>query len=54
MRKKKRNKCGSFFFRLIPLNKPIIGIPFALIFSCLAGAVFPVFAVYWSKILFVM
>jgi len=51
---KKRNRCGAYFFKLLPLNKPLILIPFGLVFSTLAGSIFPVFGIFWSKILFVM
>lgn len=51
--KKKRDKKG-YFCRLLPYNKPYAIIPFGLVISGLAGCVFPVFGIFWAKILFVM
>lgn len=41
-------------WRLIPYNRPYLLIPLGLVFSALAGCVFPIFGIFWAKILFIM
>lgn len=54
-RKKKREKCKvKYFCRLIPKNTPWILIPFGIVFSAIGGCVFPVFGIFWAKIMFEM
>lgn len=47
-------KKNGFFKRLVVHNKPAIFIFTGLIASILVGTLFPVFAVVWTKVLFVM
>jgi hypothetical protein len=49
----KRKKKG-FFIRLLAHNRPILYIWIGLIASIIVGSVFPSFAVFWTKVLFVM
>ena len=54
-RMKKREKCKvKYFWRLIPFNTPWILIPFGIVFSAIGGCIFPVFGIFWAKIMFVM
>jgi len=48
-----RRKQG-YFKRLCVHNKPVYFIIIGLIASIIAGTIFPIFAVFWTKILFVM
>jgi len=50
----KRNIKRGVFCRLIGINKPTVLIFTGLFGSLIQGSLFPVFAIFWTKILFVM
>ena len=53
-RQKRNSKQSRICARLLPLNNPVALIPLGLVLSTIGGCIFPLFGIFWCKMLFVM